>query len=364
MATSDTLHDAPPSKRRTASGLGLALTSALSFGVSGPFASSLLDLGWTPSSAVLVRIGGTALVLWLVVAATQRDFWAALRAGASSVLLCGTFAIAGVQICYFSAVEHLPVSVALLLEYLAPTLVVAWAWLVRGHRPSAMTLVGGTAALVGMGFVVDIFSGAEFAWTGLLWGLGSAVCQACYFLVADRVDNQMNPTLFAASSTAVGTVVVGLLGLTGALSMSFPTGEGVAPIGGTEVHWLVPVLVLILVCGVSAYVTGIKAIPRLGAARSSLVALSEVLFAALAAWLLLSQVPTGWQIVGGVLILVGILVSRFGDGDGDRPAPQATATATDTGTGTGTGTEDDAEETDLRPAAEADGVLNGHKADW
>jgi len=294
-------------------GLALALVSAFSFGVSGPFAKALLDLGWTPSAAVLVRITGAALVLLLLVATTQRGYWRTIRADASPILLCGALAMAGVQVCYFSAVQHLPVSVALLLEYLAPTLVVLWVWLVRGRRPSAMTLVGGAVALVGLGFVVDVFSGADLRWAGLLWGLGSAVCQACYFLVADRADTKTNPVVFTAASTAVAAVVVALLGLVGVLRITFPTAPGPVSIGGVDAHWLVPALVLVLVSGVSAYLTGIMAIARLGATRASLVALSEVVFAALVAWLLLAESPTIWQVVGGALILVGIALSRSGD---------------------------------------------------
>ncbi|WP_218017680.1 EamA family transporter [Nocardia arizonensis] len=301
-------------------GLCLAVVSAFSFGVSGPFAKALLDLGWTPASAVLARLSGAAIVLFVIVAATERGAWRMIRGDLASIVLCGVLAIAGVQVCYFSAVQYMPVSVALLLEYLAPVLVVAWVWLVRRRPPSAKALVGGTIALVGLGLVVDVFSGAEPAWAGLLWGLGSAVCQACYFLVADRADNRSSPVVFAAASMVVGAATVGLLGTVGVLSLAFPIGA-TASIAGVGVHWLFPVLTLVLVSGVSAYLTGFMAISRLGATRGSLIALSEVVFAALAAWLLLFQAPTPWQIVGGVLILVGITLSRDPGRDDAEPAP-------------------------------------------
>lgn len=37
-------------------GLGLVLLSAPDFGSSGPFAMALLDAGWSPGAAALVRI--------------------------------------------------------------------------------------------------------------------------------------------------------------------------------------------------------------------------------------------------------------------------------------------------------------------
>jgi drug/metabolite transporter (DMT)-like permease len=55
-----------------------------------------------------------------------------------------------------------------------------------------------------------------------------------------------------------------------------------------------------------AYLTGIEAVRRLGSSIASFVALSEVILAVLFAAVLLGQIPTPIQAVGGVLILAGI----------------------------------------------------------
>jgi drug/metabolite transporter (DMT)-like permease len=60
-----------------------------------------------------------------------------------------------------------------------------------------------------------------------------------------------------------------------------------------------------------AYVTGIGAARRLGAKLGSFVAMAEVLFAAAFAWLLLHQVPTTMQFIGGALILAGVIAVRL-----------------------------------------------------
>ena len=52
-----------------------------------------------------------------------------------------------------------------------------------------------------------------------------------------------------------------------------------------------------------AYVAGIGGIRRLGAKLASFVGLAEVLFAILFAWLLLGQLPTVMQFLGGAFIL-------------------------------------------------------------
>ena len=64
----------------------------------------------------------------------MRGRWARLRPNVGKVVAYGTCAIAGCQLFYFNAVNHLSVGVALLLEYLAPVLIVGWFWARHGRR--------------------------------------------------------------------------------------------------------------------------------------------------------------------------------------------------------------------------------------
>jgi drug/metabolite transporter (DMT)-like permease len=67
-------------------------------------------------------------------------------------------------------------------------------------------------------------------------------------------------------------------------------------------------LTLILVSGVFSYLTGIVAVRRLGSSIASFVALTEVIFAVVFAFVLLGQRPGIIQLVGGALVLTGIAV--------------------------------------------------------
>ncbi|MGH3895194.1 MAG: EamA family transporter, partial [Rhodococcus qingshengii] len=73
-------------------GLIFALLSAATFGVSGPFAKSLIESGWSPGGAVFARVAGGALVMMVIAVATQ---WPRLRQVSThtrTVLLYGVFA--------------------------------------------------------------------------------------------------------------------------------------------------------------------------------------------------------------------------------------------------------------------------------
>ncbi|CAN5234082.1 hypothetical protein BH20ACT5_BH20ACT5_17470 [soil metagenome] len=155
-------------------GLALVLVSSAAFGSSGPFAKSLLDAGWSPGAAVLVRSTGGAVLLGVVALLLWRRRLSRLLSARRTVVVYGVFAVAGVQVCYFTAVQTLSVGVALLVEYLAPVLVVGWLWLRTGRRPSARTLAGGARALVGIVGVLDVVGGVRVDPVGVLWALAAA----------------------------------------------------------------------------------------------------------------------------------------------------------------------------------------------
>lgn len=290
-------------------GLGLAVLSAVSFGLSGPFAKALIDAGWSSAGAVLVRIGCSAVVVLLILAVTRPGVLAAVRADAPALLLYGLLAMAGVQVAFFNAVRYMPVSIALLLEYLGPVLVIAWVWVVRRQPPARRTLLGAGIAIVGLLMVVQIWSGTAIPPVGLAWGLAASVCQASYFLLADRAGSQTPPLVLAGVGMAVGTVVVAVLGAVGLLPLVLTTPDEVV-LAGVDLGWVLTASLLVLVSTVLAYLTGIVAIRRIGAARGSLVALLEVVVSALAGWLLLGEVPAAIQLAGGALILVGVALTR------------------------------------------------------
>ena len=122
-------------------GLLLAVGSALSFGSSGPFAKSLMEAGWSPDGrrhrAPRRRRPGDGRV--------RHDRAARLGSRSAAHMrrpspLYGVIPIAGAQLFYYNAVSHLSVGVALLLEYTAPILVVAWVWATTRRRPTSLTL--------------------------------------------------------------------------------------------------------------------------------------------------------------------------------------------------------------------------------
>src|SRR6478609_8978037 len=128
-------------------GLLLAVGSAFSFGSSGPFAKALMEAGWTPTAAVVARLAGGAVVMAVFATIVRPNWVREALSHAKTVVLYGVIPIAGAQLFYYCAVSHLSVGVALLLEYTAPILVVAYVWATTRRRPTNLTLAGVALAI-------------------------------------------------------------------------------------------------------------------------------------------------------------------------------------------------------------------------
>jgi drug/metabolite transporter (DMT)-like permease len=290
-------------------GMALAVLSAATFGTSGAFASSLIEAGWSPGAAALTRITLSVAMLTIPALVQLRGRWALLRRGAPKAAAFGLVAVAGCQLAYFNAIQRVPVGVALLLEYLGAILVVGWLWLRHGQRPRRLTLAGVVAAIAGLVLVLNPFGSARIDAVGVMWGLLAAVGLAIYFVLsAHEGEEPLPPIVMAWAGMGVGAVALALLGGIGVLPLHATAST--VDFAGRQVSWIVPVLGFSLVAAVISYVAGIGAARRLGAKVASFVGMGEVLFAIVFAWILLGQLPSAAQFLGGACILAGVALVR------------------------------------------------------
>jgi drug/metabolite transporter (DMT)-like permease len=298
-------------------GLLFAVSSAFAFGMSGPLAKSLMESGWSPTAAVTARLAGGALVMAIFATIVRPDWFREALHHRKTVVAYGLIPIAGAQLCFFNAVSHLSVGVALLLEYTAPVLVVAWLWATTRRRPSNLTLAGVAIAVAGITLVLDVFSGVHINLVGIAWAAAAAICAACYFVMSDEVsadsteEGSLNSITLAAGGLIVGSVAVGLLGAGGVMPLTFATHDAV--IAGWTTSWVVPAIAVAIIPTAIAYTLGIMGIARLRPRFASLVGLSEVMFAVLLAWALVGEAMSPTQALGGAVVLLGLVLARQGD---------------------------------------------------
>jgi len=307
-ASAQAIAPAPGGARLRATGILLAVVSALAFSSSGPLVKPLLEAGWSLSSALVIRMGLAGIILSPALVRAMRRERSFLRRHAGSLLAFGLAPVAGCQLLFFSAMQTMPVAVALLIQYLAPVFLVGFAWLRTRRAPSRLVILGSVIAIAGLVLVVDV-SGARFDLLGTILALGAALCVCVYFVMSERTGDDLPPLALASGGLLTGALVMAFIGAVGAMPFSAP--EVTVVFRSVEVAGWLPILWVGAVGTTLGYALGVMSVPRIGSRLASFVGLSEVLFALLFSWMLLSETPAPIQFVGGALILVGVVLVRM-----------------------------------------------------
>jgi len=171
-----------------AQGRLLVLAATVFWGTSATLARFVFrDRGVPPATAVALRLVIAVVLLgaWL---AWRRP--AALRLRRSDwlyVIVLGLFGVAAVQGTYYYAIARLGVGLAILLQYLAPALIVGFE-LVRGRRVRARVVAAVLAAIVGTALLVRgvARAGHTIALGDWMMGFGAAVAFAFYIVYSKR----------------------------------------------------------------------------------------------------------------------------------------------------------------------------------
>ncbi|MGW7336246.1 EamA family transporter [Streptomyces sp. NPDC054808] len=313
--------DSARGNRGKGTGLGLALASAVAFGGSGVAAKPLIEAGLDPLHVVWLRVAGAALVM-LPLAVRHRSL---PRRRPALVTGYGLLAVAGVQACYFAAISRIPVGVALLVEYLAPALVLGWVRFVQRRPVTRAAALGVVLAVGGLACVVEVWSGLGFDALGLLLALGAACCQVGYFVLSDQGsdagDEAPDPLGVIAYGLLVGAAVLTFVARP--WSMDWSVLAGTASMDGTSVAAALLLAWIVLIATVLAYVTGIVAVRRLSPQVAGVVACLEAVIATVLAWVLLGEHLSAPQIVGGVVVLAGALIAQSSTPSKGSAAPVA-----------------------------------------
>lgn len=216
--------------------------------------------------------------------------------------LFGVVGLAGVHFTYFKTISLTNVATAILLEYLAPVLVLMVSIVFMGHRFTWTLPVGVGLSIGGCALVVGVLGGTGLLVTpsGIIWGLVSAVFFATYSLMGSVAVTRFSPfttlvwgLLFASVFWLVALGPTRVLGLFGDMR---------------TVAVLVVMAVLSTILPFGSFLVALRLIPPTNATVTSTV---EPVIAGLGALLLFGETMTWTQIVGGLLVIVAIIVVQL-----------------------------------------------------
>jgi len=293
--------------RREQQGTLLCMLAAAGSGAMGVFAKVAYDAGFEARSLLLLRFLAAAAVMWGIVA-LRRPARPPLRTVLIAALL-GAIGFALQAGLYFTSLERIDASLAALVVYAYPAMVLLGAIALRWERPSALR--AGALALALAGIVVVLAGGGTGAIdpAGVAFALAAAVASAAYVLLADRTVGGVDPFLLSAIIlTSSGVAIAGWNAVAGMPALH---------VGASGWAAIAAVVCVSTIMPVTAFLLGLR---RVGAGTASIVSTVEPVVAAAMAMALLGERLTPLQLLGAAAVLGAIVLVNLRRAP--RPAPR------------------------------------------
>src|SRR4051812_46801066 len=280
---------------RERSGLLLCALAAAGFGAMAIFGK----LAYGAGAGVLELLAVRFVIAAGVLGALARHRGAAFpRGGALAAgFALGAVAYAAEAGLFFASFERMDASVAELVLYAYPGLVVLGAALLGRERVTARKLGALALGTAGVALVLLAGHGANADALGALLALGAALGYTIYILTADTVSRGVEALPLATLICAGAAVSFTLAGAITA-SLSF----GWAPEG---VLWVGALAIVSTVVPIAAFLAGME---RIGPGRASILSTLEPPITLVLAFLVFGETLTAGQVGGAVLVLAAVVV--------------------------------------------------------
>ncbi|MDX3774982.1 DMT family transporter [Chromatiaceae bacterium AAb-1] len=247
-----------------------------------------------PEGTTALRLGFSALVLWLVFRP-----WRVFPQSPRNLIAIITYGccLGGMNILFYLSIERIPLGIAVALEFTGPLAVA----LLSSRRKRDLFWVA--CAIAGILLLLPEMRGAgALDAVGVLFALGAGACWAGYILFGKRTGNQSS----GGVTVALGMTVAAL----------FLVPAGMISQGMAIFSWEVLPLGFLVAMMSSAlpYSLEMIALRNLPAQNFSVLMSLEPAIAALAGFLILSELLTLWQWLAIGLVITASLGSTLSNG--------------------------------------------------
>jgi drug/metabolite transporter (DMT)-like permease len=278
------------------------LGAAIFWGVSATAARYLITLRFDTLLLVQMRITLSCLILLPVFLVVRPRLLRIAPKDLPDFALLGIVGVAGSNFTYYFAIQETNVATAILLQYLAPVLVLAWA---ASSREEKLTPVKAGAAAVSLAGCFLAISGGDpgavrLSPAGLAAGLGSAFCWAFTNVWLKRMVRRYD----------VWTCVIWSFIFASVFWLFVNPPWVIAAAGYGADVWLVLLLVAVISVLIphSLYFSGVH---HLSASRAIITATFEPVVAIATAAFFVEEIPGPVQAAGAVMVLGAIALLQI-----------------------------------------------------
>ena len=279
----------------------LIVIASSSYGILSTIVKLAMENGFTAAEAITSQyVFGFALALILVVV-TQRSLPKLTKSGIINLFFAGLFT-ATTGIVYGQALLYLPASLAVVMLFQFTWIGLFLDCLLKKRLPSRIETISLLFLFAGTIFAAGVFDVdlSQIPWQGWVLGLLSALCFALFIQINSRPVEGV--TTIARTFILSGiALVVSSIFLTPEILWNGQLTAGLWKFGlalGTF-GVILPIL-LFSIAG-----------PKVGGAFASILSAMELPVAVIVSVIVLDEILTTWQIVGIILVLVGMSLPSY-----------------------------------------------------
>ncbi|MEG6522329.1 DMT family transporter [Desulfotomaculum sp. 1211_IL3151] len=278
-------------------GILLIMIATLSLSTEAISAKFAYQAGTTVFTALAARNVLGALLFWVTLIITKTP---AVLPGNQLIRVIG-LAIGGqamLTLALFNAYKYIPAAMAILLFFVYPTITSVLSYFILKeplHRRKllalGLTLIG---CMIILGKPMEALDPL-----GIFLALIAALINAIFLVFSGKVLSEVAVPVFNAYMTSSCAIFFLVVGLTlGEINFSLPA-QG----------W-VSLIYLGIICTFIAMFTFLKGITIIGASRSAIISSLQPAFTGVFGFFLLGEHLSIWQIIGGAVVLLGVLIQR------------------------------------------------------
>jgi len=287
------------------------LAGALLFSFNGIVSKLVLTSSLSALNLAQVRSTGAFIILFLLIFFRSREKLRVTRKELPQLAFFGVIGIAAVQFLYFMAISRMHVSFALIIEFTAPIWIVLWIKYVKKRFVPTDMWIAIFLAFIGLLFIAQVWKGRTLDTIGLIAAFLDAIALSIYFLMGEKLTK----TRDIQSLTFFGFAFATLAWLIILPVWNFPFevfGERINMQGifaGYDSYGWVLIAWIIVFGTIIPYLFVITGIKTLSASTSSVIGMLEPVLVGILAWWWLREAWLPLQILGGVLVLIGIYIA-------------------------------------------------------
>ena len=287
------------------------LLGAFLFAFNGIISKIVLIDGLSAWRLTQIRTGGAFVLLFAVYFTFRRHELKPARDELPWLITFGVVGVTFVQAFYFVAIERMYVGVALLIEFTAPIWILLFLKFVLKKNVPVSLWYAILLSFSGLLMITQIWNGLSLDRIGLIAAFIDALALAGYFLIGDRLGK----TKSSAAITTWGFGVASAMLFFVLPIWNYPTEvftKDMELLGRFNDYTLpgwVLILWIVVMGTIAPYLFVVSGLKLLSAANASVFGMIEPVIAGVFAWWWLSESLNGIQMMGCVVVIVGIFIA-------------------------------------------------------